>query len=372
MNEEKGRMRRSERFKQEIDEGANNASNKQQSARVGTGKRRSAAHIVIGVQFLVIIALLVILISLNGSGWKGSDAVVPTGQPPIARDVIDAFVRAGFPVTNVVEYTEETDTNNLLGRPGRYISKVSFDDTRKQIDSLELNNTIETFSSPEDAAARKLHLENAWQMTPMIADQYMFVSENELAILRVSFDILPNDAKMYERAMNEFLESGNIESNVFLEKDAEKATSGEATEIIASAPTAIAGKAGGIDWGALAEMTSLEFTNRQLFPYVKDTFYEVNQGKKQVSVTAIVRNGTDASTVLDFADTLIRRFAANSLLFDSTLRSPGADNYGELFDTYSIMIGISDENSVDNQGSWYVFQNIPAGVHTKIPLRLQR
>ena len=55
----------------------------------------------------------------------------------------------GFPIGNVVVYTEETDPNKFLGRPNQYISKLNFSDTTLSPNADNLNGGgIEVFKRP--------------------------------------------------------------------------------------------------------------------------------------------------------------------------------------------------------------------------------
>ena len=51
-------------------------------------------------------------------------------EPPNAEAVVERLQAAGLTIGKVIVYTEETDPNDLLGRPGQYTSKAAFTDTR--------------------------------------------------------------------------------------------------------------------------------------------------------------------------------------------------------------------------------------------------
>jgi hypothetical protein len=62
--------------------------------------------------------------------------------------------QAGLPIDGRVVYTAATDLNKRLGRPGQYISKVNFHDTRLEESEdmgIDGGGAVETFTSEDDA-----------------------------------------------------------------------------------------------------------------------------------------------------------------------------------------------------------------------------
>jgi hypothetical protein len=53
-----------------------------------------------------------------------ANSTATTIRVPTAREFIAGFKRAGLPVGKVICYTDETDPNNLLGRPGGYVENA--------------------------------------------------------------------------------------------------------------------------------------------------------------------------------------------------------------------------------------------------------
>ena len=111
----------------------------------------------------------------------------------------------GFPIGNVVVYTEETDPNKFLGRPNQYISKLNFSDTTLSPDADNLNGgSIEVFLNPEDAEARKTYIDTIGKQMPVLSE-YSFIRGNTL--LRLSRDLTPTKAREYEKYFNSFYEN---------------------------------------------------------------------------------------------------------------------------------------------------------------------
>ncbi len=114
-----------------------------------------------------------------------------------AEEITKKLKTSGIPIDNIIVYTEETDENKLLGRPGNYISKTNFADTR--LEQLDKNNpsggTIEVFKNEQDALKRKEYIETVTTGVAF-AQQYLILHNNVL--LRIENELSTDQAKEYE------------------------------------------------------------------------------------------------------------------------------------------------------------------------------
>ena len=108
--------------------------------------------------------------------------------------ILQGMKNAGAELEVTTVYTAENDLNNLLGRPGEYTGKADF-----SVGGVT-KNTIETFASSEDCEARYAYLSKYADASlgPYGLEQYMYKSA--FAILRISYDVTPDDAAEYEAA----------------------------------------------------------------------------------------------------------------------------------------------------------------------------
>ena len=121
----------------------------------------------------------------------------PTQVTLTIEEVIGYFIEAGLPITEIIYYTEETDPNELLGRPNQYIAKVNWTDERISgwQDGVQAGGSIELFLNPTDMQARKDYLELVTQiMSPIVEYAY----SNGSVLLRVSHSLTPTQAQEYE------------------------------------------------------------------------------------------------------------------------------------------------------------------------------
>lgn len=136
---------------------------------------------------------------------------IPTPQPKTAADVLSELKAKGLPVGESFAYTDSNDPNKLLGRPGQYVSKINFKDTR--VVQQYVNNTgakievsdggsVETFASATDAQNRFKYIQAISKSSSMFAE-YEYIQGD--AILRISNDLTPAQAKVYADAFKQIV-----------------------------------------------------------------------------------------------------------------------------------------------------------------------
>lgn len=154
-----------------------------------------------------------------------------------ATDYVQSFSNAGLPIENIIEHTESTDPNDLLGRPGGYTSKVNFADSRiEQYDITDpYGGTVEVFITKNDTEKRRDHLEAILNAMDIFGGQYIYVSEDGLAILRLEYDITPSQAAEYETVFLNFEDYLDAE-NTAMQKTVLGQSSSEEPEATISMP----------------------------------------------------------------------------------------------------------------------------------------
>lgn len=124
-----------------------------------------------------------------------------------ASEIVAVFVNAGYPIGNVVDYTETTDLNKMLGRPGSYISKTSFADTRLEqltiADASPVGGTVEVFNNSSDADKRIAYIHGLVGQ-PGVFFQYEYSYKN--VYFRIAGTLTPNQALQYEQAFKSLTE----------------------------------------------------------------------------------------------------------------------------------------------------------------------
>lgn len=172
-------------------------------------KKKIILIIIIVVVLLFVLGVLIFIKKNNTTTTFTNDSqeenikVVNTKEST-AEDIIKLMKEKNNNIGKIVVYNEETDLNNLLGRPNQYTSKIQFADNRLDQSYVEENDakggTIEVFKSKEDLENRKSYIETL-SASASIFVQYIYSKGN--ALLRLDQEITPNQASEYERIFYE-------------------------------------------------------------------------------------------------------------------------------------------------------------------------
>jgi hypothetical protein len=146
--------------------------------------------------------------SMSATAPESATAAAPSTTAP-AMDAATALANlkdAGLPITDSAVITETNDANDLIGRPGQYVSKVAFADSRLgvPIDPAEPGNegggSIEVFADGADAQARSDYIQATLQsLGPIAGTEYHYLTGPIL--VRVTGELPPSVAAEYEAAV---------------------------------------------------------------------------------------------------------------------------------------------------------------------------
>jgi hypothetical protein len=122
-----------------------------------------------------------------------------------AQQVVTQLAQHIPTVTPSGVYTADTDPNHLLGRPGGYLSKASFTDTRISSPSLagdpagavERGGSVETYADAAEARNRMVYIQGIAKSNPMFGE-YDYTAGPSL--IRVSRLLTPQQAADYQSA----------------------------------------------------------------------------------------------------------------------------------------------------------------------------
>jgi hypothetical protein len=169
-------------------------------------------------KLITIVITFALVLALAGCGGSGGNAATDSDGINItkmtAEEIIGYFVDGGFPIDNIVVYTEENDPNELLGRPNQYTSKINFADMRiDQVDdSSPKGGSIEVFGSSKDAKARKEYIDSIGESASLFAE-YSYQYENVL--LRIDKSLTPKQAAVYEEAFGVLADGADLAGETY-------------------------------------------------------------------------------------------------------------------------------------------------------------
>jgi hypothetical protein len=160
--------------------------------------------------------LLLAVLALAACSEQGAEEAAPApeatqqagttttaaAQQFTARELVAKVKQAGLPIGKVDCFTEETDPNDLLGRPGGYTSKCDWADKREEQYSADdlIGGSFEVFDTAEDAAERAEYLK-AFEGQGALSTGYTYiVPDGGTTVLRVDADLTSKQAEQYKRA----------------------------------------------------------------------------------------------------------------------------------------------------------------------------
>jgi hypothetical protein len=174
-------------------------------------------------RFAVTIALVPLLLAVGcgsseqSGGIPGSNkslAAEPTVRPPStpsqtspAQDagaIIKVLQGAALGLTNVAVQDEDTDPNNLLGRPNGYLSRTSADlpggDKGSDKYGIDRGLVVEVFADADAAATRSKYIQDLQKGSPLLGTEWHYTAAGGRALIRVSGNVKPSLAKKIEAA----------------------------------------------------------------------------------------------------------------------------------------------------------------------------
>ncbi|WP_428911973.1 hypothetical protein [Niallia sp. Krafla_26] len=176
----------------------------------------------------VLFLILFFAVGLTGCG-QGDQEKESKLDLKNAEEIISYFKEKGLPISDTKTYTEENDTNELLGRPGGYIGKIDFIDTNVEKKLIEENSkeygmseedtknemregfgvenggSLEVFDNEEDAKKRYEYVSTITKELGGMFAEYGYQQKN--LYLRLSKSLTPTQAEEYEKILNELVEN---------------------------------------------------------------------------------------------------------------------------------------------------------------------
>lgn len=128
----------------------------------------------------------------------------PAPSSPTAKQVLTKLTAAGLPMSNGTVQDENTDPNNLIGRPNGYLSRASFDvqgaDTSADKYTVERGGVIEVFTDAAAAQARSKYIQDTLKaLGPVAGTEYHYI--HGTALVRIYGLVKPSVAAKFDTAV---------------------------------------------------------------------------------------------------------------------------------------------------------------------------
>lgn len=126
---------------------------------------------------------------------------------PTSEQLLQALKKRNANLMDIEVFDENTDPNKKLGRPGSYITKADFSDSRvEQLGEHLCGGTIETFSNKKDCEKRTKYLEDLNEKGTGVLGVNQYIYSYDRVLFRVDYDLTPEQAEEYNKQMMEIME----------------------------------------------------------------------------------------------------------------------------------------------------------------------
>ncbi|WP_435589980.1 hypothetical protein [Micromonospora aurantiaca (nom. illeg.)] len=132
-------------------------------------------------------------------------APAPPAVPLDATAVLMKLNAAKIGLTHGAVQDEDTDPNDLLGRPNGYTSRASADlpggDSEAEKYGIDRGLVIEVWPTADDAERRSKFIQDTLKSMQLLGTEYHYRADKGRALVRVSGKVKPSQAKMIETAV---------------------------------------------------------------------------------------------------------------------------------------------------------------------------
>lgn len=141
----------------------------------------------------VLLVILVVAMTLSLIACGGNKETITV------ECFASSLENAGFPISDVEIYDEDTDPNDLMGESGEYIGKFNF--THEPKPETYQSLTIEIFGKDADAKKRAAYVKEITEATGWEEHIYL----NSSYLLRIPSDLTKEEADLYNKAFSQII-----------------------------------------------------------------------------------------------------------------------------------------------------------------------
>ncbi len=121
-----------------------------------------------------------------------------------------------------------------------------------------------------------------------------------------------------------------------------------------------------LDWTQIGNDMDEEFVGNEEYPMALSVNYSVDQEKKSIDLTLIVKAGTTPEEAVTFGDAAVRFLNDEAAVQDFSYERSGETSYGGFFKNYDLHLIVMPDYTMKEQQYWLVDMNIPKGSDEKI------
>lgn len=121
-----------------------------------------------------------------------------------------------------------------------------------------------------------------------------------------------------------------------------------------------------LDWTQIGNDMDEEFVGNEEYPMALSVNYSVDQEKKSIDLTLIVKAGTTPEEAVTFGDAAVRFLNDEAAVQDFSYERSSETSYGGFFKNYDLHLIVMPDYTMKEQQYWLVDMNIPKGSDEKI------
>ncbi len=121
-----------------------------------------------------------------------------------------------------------------------------------------------------------------------------------------------------------------------------------------------------LDWTQIGNDMDEEFVDNQEYPLALSVNYSVDQEKRSIDLTLIVKAGTTPEEAVTFGDAAVRYLNDVAADQDFSYERSSETSYGGFFKNYDLHLIVMPDYTMKEQQYWLVDMNIPKGSDEKI------
>lgn len=121
-----------------------------------------------------------------------------------------------------------------------------------------------------------------------------------------------------------------------------------------------------LDWTQIGNDMDEEFVDSEDYPMALSVNYSVDQKKKSIDLTLIVKAGTTPEEAVKYADAGVRYLNDVAADQDFSYERSSETSYGGFFKNYDLHLIVMPDYTMKEQKYWLVDMNIPKGSDEKI------
>jgi hypothetical protein len=121
-----------------------------------------------------------------------------------------------------------------------------------------------------------------------------------------------------------------------------------------------------LDWAQIGNDMDDEFVDNEEYPMALSVNYNVDQEKKSINLTLIVKEGTTPEEAVVFANAAVRHLNDEAAMQDFSFEKSSGTSYGGFFKTYDMHLIVMPDYTMNEEKYWLVDMDIPKGSDEKI------